>query len=242
MIHDDFLTRIRKVQILSVLSGSGISAASGIPTFRGKNGLWKNYRAEELANYEAFIRNPQLVWEWYTWRKNVIKKVQPTYAHHALVRLENYFSDVFIITQNVDNLHTLAGSKKVIELHGNIMRSKCSQCHIPYVEEFDPLQKIPTCHHCGSLIRPDVVWFGESLHIVALQEAEKNITSSDMLLVVGTSGIVEPAASLPFLAKSSGVFVAEINPEPTPLSPYADYWIQISADQFFKILLDKLNR
>lgn len=242
MIHADFLNKIQTVQILSILSGSGISAASGIPTFRGKNGLWKNYRAEELANYEAFLHNPELVWEWYTWRKNLIKKVQPTYAHYALVELENFFTEVFVITQNVDNLHTIAGSKNVIELHGNIRRSKCSNCHLPFVEDFDPLQKIPTCPQCGSLIRPDVVWFGEGLPIAALQEAEKNIAASDMLLVVGTSGIVEPAASLPFLAKSSGLYVAEINPESTPFSPYADTWIQMSADQFFKILLDELNQ
>jgi NAD-dependent deacetylase len=240
-ISSEILAKIRAAQAVAVLSGAGISAASGIPTFRGAEGLWKNYRPEELATYDAFIKNPKLVWEWYSWRKNLISQVKPNLAHYALVELENFFREITIITQNVDNLHILAGSKKVIELHGNIMRSKCSICSKPYLERFNPQLQIPHCTDCGALIRPAVVWFGEMLPLSAIEEARKIIADCEILFVVGTSGVVEPAASLPDLAKTGTAAVIEVNPEATVLSQLADEVCRMPADQFFPWLVKSLT-
>ena len=241
MISSVILTKIRAAQVVAVLSGAGISAASGIPTFRGTEGLWKNYQPEELANYHAFVKNPKLVWEWYNWRKSLIYQVKPTLAHYAIVELEKVFREISIITQNVDNLHRLAGSKKVIELHENIMQSKCSICAKPFLEKFDPLLQIPHCTDCGALIRPAVVWFGEMLPQSAIEEARKIITSCELLFVVGTSGVVEPAASLPYLAKTGKAVVIEVNPEVTAISQLFDEVCRMPADQFFPWLVKSLT-
>lgn len=240
MINAVTLKKIKTARVIAVLTGAGISAPSGIPTFRGSNGLWKNYKPEELANSHAFSKNPQLVWEWYIWRKNLIINVKPNAAHYALVEMEKSYHEFNIITQNVDNLHTLAGSRRVIELHGNIMRSKCSKCSKPYVEEFDPRLHIPQCLICGALIRPDVIWFGEMLPEAAIQDARKIVSSCEILFVVGTSGVVEPAASLPFLAKTGKAVVIEVNPDITPFSQHADEVSRIPADQFFPRLVESL--
>jgi NAD-dependent deacetylase len=241
MLSSVLLKKIRRARVVAVLSGAGISAASGIPTFRGTNGLWKNYQPEELANFDAFVKNPQLVWEWYNWRKSLINQVKPTHAHYALVQLEQVFGEISIVTQNVDNLHILAGSKKVIELHGNIMQSKCSACDKPYLEKFDPLLAIPHCSDCGALIRPAVVWFGEMLPQSAIEEARKTIIDCEILFVVGTSGKVEPAASLPYLAKTVNALVIEVNPEITAISQLADEVCRMPADQFFTWLVTNLT-
>jgi NAD-dependent deacetylase len=242
IISSQSLDKIIKAQRIAVLTGAGISAASGIPTFRGKDGLWKNYNPEDLATSRAFLENPQLVWEWYSWRRNLIKKVKPNAAHYALVELEKYFSDVSIITQNVDNLHILASSRNVIELHGNIMRNKCSVCATPYLGEFDSMQSIPHCLACGALIRPDVVWFGEMLPENAIEAARKILLTCDVLFVVGTSSVVEPAASLPFLAKSAKAYIIEVNPEITSLSDHANECIRIPSAQFFPQLIESISR
>jgi NAD-dependent deacetylase len=241
IISSQSLDKIINAQRIAVLTGAGISAASGVPTFRGKDGLWKNYKPEDLATCEAFLKNPQLVWEWYSWRRDLIKKVKPNAAHYALVELEKYFSEVSIITQNVDNLHILAGSRKVIELHGNIMRNKCSVCAQPYFGEFDSMLSIPRCSYCGALIRPEVVWFGEMLPENAIRAAREIILTCDILFVVGTSSVVEPAASLPFLAKSANGYIIEVNPENTPLSDHADECIRIPSAQFFPQLIESIG-
>ncbi len=214
-----------------VLTGAGISAESGIPTFRGKDGLWKNFRAEELATPEAFKRNPALVWEWYLWRRSIIEKAEPNKGHKALVELENILGDNFLlITQNVDGLHQKAGSKRLVELHGNIWRVRCLSCGANYYDYKTFYEKLPpSCKECGGLIRPDVVWFGESLPEKALNIAFQWAMACDVFVSIGTSGVVYPAAELPFLAKRHGAKVIEINPESTPISSIADVIIREPA-------------
>jgi len=204
-------------------TGAGISAESGIPTFRGKDGLWKKFKAEELATPEAFFRNPKLVWEWYDWRRQLIAKAEPNEAHKILVKMEEEFPDFHIITQNVDGLHQRAGSKKVVELHGNIWKVRCVDCGRESYDYRAPLPEIPPrCEKCGGLLRPGVVWFGEMLPLDALEEAYRLSREADIFIVIGTSGVVYPAAELPYVAKEHGAQVIEVNPEKTPISRIAD--------------------
>lgn len=204
-------------------TGAGISAESGIPTFRGKDGLWKKFKVEELATPEAFFRNPKLVWEWYDWRRQLIAKAEPNEAHKILVKMEEEFPDFFLITQNVDGLHQRAGSKKVVELHGNIWKVRCVDCGQESYDYRTPLPEIPPrCEKCGGLLRPGVVWFGETLPLDALEEAYRLSREADIFIVIGTSGVVYPAAELPYVAKEHGAEVIEVNPEKTPISRIAD--------------------
>jgi NAD-dependent deacetylase len=225
--------RITKAQIhsIAVLTGAGISAESGVPTFRGEGGLWRNYRAEDLATPSAFRRDPKLVWEWYAWRRELIGACQPNAAHDTLVEMEAQFDDFWLITQNVDGLHGLAGSRNVVELHGNIWSLRCSRsCRPNWEDRAYPLPQIPPrCPDCGALARPDVVWFGESLPPHALDQAFLAAQRCDLMLVVGTSAVVEPAASLPRLALRQGAMVIEINPQATPLSPAVDKTVRQPA-------------
>lgn len=211
--------KLRNAEFVVVLTGAGISSESGIPTFRGQDGLWKNYQAEELATPDAFARDPKLVWEWYEWRRGIISQAKPNPAHYAIAELEKMAQDFLLITQNVDNLHRVAGSQQIIELHGNIFGNKCSKCNQVFEEVPPPETISPQCS-CGGLIRPDVVWFGES--IPRLQEAFNASSRCDFMLVVGTSGIVEPAASLPAIAKRASAFVLEVNLNKTPITYVAD--------------------
>jgi NAD-dependent deacetylase len=230
-MNKDIIHRILNARSIAVLTGAGVSAASGVPTFRGKDGLWKNFRPEELANFSAFQKNPMLVWEWYLWRRELIAKVKPNAAHYALVDLEKMSKDFSLITQNVDNLHNLAGSQNIIELHGNIMRNRCSQCNKPYDGKIDLEKGIPNCSECSGAIRPDVVWFGEFLPQEAIQKAYNIAHNCEIFIIVGTSGVVEPAASLPFVAKQNKALVIEINPEQTPITAISDQFFQDSADK-----------
>ncbi|NOX38252.1 MAG: NAD-dependent deacylase [Calditrichaeota bacterium] len=237
------IERLAKAYNVVVLTGAGISAASGIPTFRGKDGLWNKFNPQELASVDAFMRNPELVWEWYNWRRQLIRDVQPNLGHYALVDMEAYFPEFYIITQNVDNLHQLAGSRNVIELHGNIMRNKCFDCGKPYAGEIRLEKKeIPRCPECGGLIRPDVVWFGEFLPEEAIRKAQEVSTAAEVFFSIGTSSTVEPAASLPYLAKGNGAYLVEINPEETPLSSVADETLRYPADQVLPLLVIALER
>jgi NAD-dependent deacetylase len=240
-MKDSTVQKLLNSQAVVILTGAGISAASGVPTFRGADGLWKNYRPEELANYQAFIRNPELVWDWYSWRRDLIKKVNPNTAHVALVEFERILNNFFIVTQNVDNLHQRSGSKNVIELHGNIMHSKCINCENIYFDEKVYRQALPHCELCNSLIRPAVVWFGESLPLGALTESQKLAANCQVFLSVGTSAVVEPAASLPFIARDRGAYVIEINKDETPLTPYAHEFIGESAEKYLPELLHHLK-
>ncbi len=206
---------------LAVLTGAGISAESGVPTFRGSAGLWKQFRPEDLATPEAFARNPELVWEWYEWRRSILANVHPNPGHGALSDLEQRFAQFTLITQNVDGLHQQAGSKSVLELHGSIWKLRCMVCHREWLDRSVPLSLPPFCE-CGSLARPGVVWFGESLPLAVWAAAERAARSCDVLLVVGTSAVVYPAAGLVNLAQHASAKVIEVNLEPTPLSGSVD--------------------
>jgi NAD-dependent deacetylase len=212
------------VSSIAVLTGAGVSAESGVPTFRGKDGLWRNYRAEDLATPGAFRRDPRLVWEWYDWRRGVIGACEPNAAHHTLADMESHFDEFSLITQNVDGLHNLAGSRAVLELHGNIWGLRCTAgCRPNWEDRTVPLATIPPrCSSCGALARPDVVWFGESLSAGVLDAAFSAALTCEVMLVIGTSALVNPAASLPLAALQRGAYVVEFNPQPTPLSDLAD--------------------
>lgn len=196
-----------------------MSAESGVPTFRSADGLWRKFRPEELANFEAFIRNPELVWEWYRYRKNILAEVSPNPGHVALAHMQDLVPDFLLVTQNVDNLHQRAGSRNVVELHGNIIRSFCVDCRLQAGSgEQSAENGLPRCTACGGLLRPDVVWFGEMLPEGALQKALEAARRCDVFLSIGTSGVVYPAASIPVAARTAGAYVVEINPEYTDLS------------------------
>jgi len=213
------------------LTGSGISAESGVPTFRdAQSGLWSRYDPLQLATPEAFARDPELVWRWYAWRRALVEGAKPNAGHRALADLERRAPVFSLVTQNVDGLHQEAGSAKVLELHGNIRRSRCPAENITV--EPDGTEHIPPlCSNCGSPLRPDVVWFGESLPVAGLEAASEAARSCDVLLSVGTSGLVYPAASLPYEALENGAVVVEVNPERTPLSASADFSLRGSAGE-----------
>jgi NAD-dependent deacetylase len=218
-ISNKLQSLLKHVESITVLTGAGISAESGVATFRGKEGLWSKLKPEELANFDAFMRNPELVWEWYSYRKSIIQEVKPNAAHYALVQLAELVKDFTLITQNVDNLHFRAGSKNVLELHGNIERSYCIDCGktVDHVE-VSVHKKVPTCTSCGGLIRPDVVWFGEMLPEGIFEKASEAAARCELFLSIGTSAVVYPAAGLPAAAKARGAYVVEINVERTDIS------------------------
>lgn len=215
---------LHKTKRVAVLTGAGISAESGIPTFRGEEGLWKTYRAEELATLSAFIKDPRLIWEWYDWRRGIIGSKDFNPGHQVLASWEKLFPAFHVITQNIDGLHQKAGSYNILELHGNIWKLRCTEEETITEDHNTPLGEIPPhCPNCGALLRPHVVWFGESLDPSILQSAFALSSSCEVMFVVGTSAVVQPAASLPLSAADSGATVVEINPDPTPITPYADF-------------------
>lgn len=209
-----------------VLTGAGISAESGVPTFRGAGGLWRQHRPEDLATPEAFARGPRLVWEWYDWRRARVAKAEPNPGHLALAQLERRIPDFTLITQNVDGLHQRAGSRRVLKLHGDIWTLHCLGCGLEETNHDVPLQEIPPRCSCGGLFRPGVVWFGEALPADVLRHAMEAAAHAQVFLVVGTSAVVQPAASLPLLAQQNGAKLVEVNLEETPLSAQADasFW------------------
>ena len=214
--------RLRGARRVAALTGAGISAESGVPTFRGADGLWKNFRAEELATPEAFARDPRLVWEWYDWRRGLIAQCRPNAGHETLARWESRFEAFTVATQNVDGLHRRAGSHRVRYLHGDIWRVRCTRCGASTVDETVPLPELPPRCGCGGMLRPGVVWFGEALPEDEFAAAVEAVESAEVVLVIGTSGLVYPAAALPALARRAGAFTVEINPVPTPLTPGMD--------------------
>lgn len=231
--------RIGRAHRVAVLTGAGISAASGIPTFRGPGGLWEGFRPEELATPEAYARDPHRVWEWYAWRYRMACRADPNRAHQLLVELERTKQDGFLlVTQNVDGLHARAGSRRLVELHGSVRRARCEVCQhrfsLPPPEDFVPP---PRCPQCGSRARPDVVWFGELVPAPAYQRAEEAFRTAEVALVVGTSAVVEPAASLGRLAWASGAYLVEVNPQQTPLTPLAHLSLSMGAAEGLEALL-----
>jgi NAD-dependent deacetylase len=225
----------------AVLTGAGISAESGVPTFRGSEGLWGKFRPEELATMDAFLANPKIVWEWYNWRRDLIAKVRPNPGHYAIAEMAGLFDDFTLITQNVDGLHRRAGSSRVLELHGNINHNKCASCHrLPADLIIDP-ETLPVCPTCGGKIRPDVVWFGEMLPEDVIEEAFAVAERVELFFSIGTSAIVHPAASLPVAAKRAGATLIEINPEETPLTPLADFHFAAMSGELLPELLGQVR-
>ncbi|MBD3348329.1 MAG: NAD-dependent protein deacylase [Candidatus Eisenbacteria bacterium] len=240
-ITERLLERLSRARRLVVLTGSGVSHESGVPTFRGRDGLWKKYRAEELATRQAFEFDPELVWRWYDYRRQLIAEAAPNPAHEAIARLESHREHFDLVTQNVDGLHSRAGSRSPIELHGNIWRARCTREGLTKELKENPLRDIPPrCHKCGALLRPDVVWFGEPLPPSAYERADTAARTCDAMLVVGTSAMVRPAASLPLIAKHNGAYVVEINVSLTPISVLIDASLVGRAGEILPELVDRL--
>jgi NAD-dependent deacetylase len=227
-IPDELTTLLAEAAHVAVLTGAGVSAESGVPTFReAQTGLWARYDPEQLATPEAFLSNPKLVWEWYTWRRELISSVEPNPAHFALAKMAEHTPRFTLITQNVDGLHQRAGSEGVIELHGNIVRTICFDCGQTAINvgemERGPEQTPPRCGYCGGMLRPDVVWFGESLPADALNHAFNAARTCDLFFSIGTSSLIQPAVSLPTQALSQGIPTVEVNLHVTPLTSSVAY-------------------
>jgi NAD-dependent deacetylase len=239
VLDPELVRLLRRAQRVVALTGAGISAESGVPTFRdAQQGLWAQYDPSELATPEGFARNPKRVWDWYALRRELIGRVEPNAGHRALARWEVLRPDLLVVTQNVDGLHQRAGSSQVIELHGNIMRTKCSLENV-VVDQWEARpDEVPRCGQCAAYLRPDVVWFGEMLPVNALATAERAVAEVDLVLSVGTSSLVQPAASLPYGALAADVPVVEINPEETPLTADVHYSLRGSAGRILPLLVE----
>ncbi len=232
-----------------VLTGAGVSKESGIPTFRDAlDGLWAQFDPQQLATPRAFRRNPKLVWDWYEYRRELLAEARPNPAHRAIAEIETVLPQLVVITQNIDGLHAAAGSSDVITLHGDIRRNKCfANCQgdptlidvaaLAWDREHGP----PRCPHCGAWVRPDVVWFEEMLPAVALERAYDLSHATDLMLVVGTSGVVQPAASLPFAAKQHGATIVEVNPEMTSITLIADWHLSGQAGAILPLIVAALR-
>ncbi|MEW5702264.1 MAG: NAD-dependent deacylase [Candidatus Zixiibacteriota bacterium] len=264
-IPDRLLEVLTTAARVVVLTGAGVSAESGVPTFRGAGGLWRSYRPEELATPEAFARDPRMVWDWYIYRRELVRKAEPNPAHRALARWERHFPHFTLVTQNVDGLHRRAGSKRVLELHGNIFRSRCQRCGtvlddsqlapLPQQEvpptvvgdhassESTPAgnaNAVPRCP-CGGRQRPDVVWFGELLPTDVLEQSGEAAATAEVFFSVGTSGVVYPAAGLVQVARNAGAFVVEVNPEPTELSDIFDVVLRGPAGEYLPAISARMG-
>jgi len=234
------LREARPLRIVA-LTGAGISAESGVPTFRGADGLWENHRSEDLATASAFERDPHLVWRWYEWRRELIRAAEPNAAHLALARLEKMAlgqGRIDVITQNVDGLHPLAGTTRLLELHGNIFRTRCTKEGTTR-ESRETFAGIPPRCECGALLRPDVVWFGEALDPAVWERSVSLVAKADLILIIGTSGVVYPAAGLMHLQKR-GTSV-EINPAATPLSSSCDVTLSMPAAEATPLICEAIE-
>jgi NAD-dependent deacetylase len=229
--------RVRKAERVLVLTGAGVSAESGVPTFRGDGGLWGSFRAEDLATPEGFRRDPRLVWEWYASRRKLLATLHPNAAHRALAAFEASAPEFLLATQNVDGLHALAGSRRLVELHGNIWWSRCSRCASSSPDRRVTFETLPPLCPCGGILRPDIVFFGEVLPDAAVRAAGDAARTAEVVLVVGTSSLIYPAAGLPEIARSAGAFVVEVNPEETPLTPFASVSVRAKAAEAVPVIL-----
>lgn len=227
--------RLRAARAVTVLTGAGISAESGLPTFRGVNGLWRDRRVAELASPQGFARDPRLVWTWYNERRSAHASAAPNAGHDAIAALEGRVRDFTLVTQNVDSLHLRAGSQNVLELHGHLREARCDRCGVR-VDIGNGLDLDAIDHACGGRFRPDIVWFGESLPVTVWERAVAAAQRADVMLVVGTSGIVNPAAAL-CSVYATKAYIAEVNPEETALSPCADIAFREGAAEFLPRLL-----
>lgn len=226
-----------RAQSVVALTGAGISAESGVPTFRGAGGLWRSFQAEDLATPEAFAGNPDLVWEWYEWRRSLIAKAEPNPGHQALAEFERRKPGFTLVTQNVDGLHDRAGSERILKLHGDLWIDRCTECDAEDIVRPGDARVATHLCGCGGLLRPGVVWFGEPLPPAVWQQAEAAVRAAEVVLVVGTSALVYPAAGLVPLAKSRGARVIEVNLEETPFSPRVDWSYRGKAGELLPLLL-----
>ena len=238
----ELLTSARRV---ACLTGAGISAESGVPTFReAQTGLWSRYDPQTLASQQGFSADPGLVWRWYMWRLDLVETVQPNPGHLALAKLADLVPTFTLITQNVDDLHEQAGSPDPIHLHGTIAHFKCNRCGRAH--DLQPGERTaaqpPACTRCGGPVRPDVVWFGEMLPQAALTRAWNAASACEVMLVVGTSGLVHPAAGLPFSAQEHGAKIIDINPNPGPISQMADLFLQGPAGEILPTILQAVTQ
>jgi NAD-dependent deacetylase len=232
---------LKDVRSVVVSTGAGMSKESGIPTFRdAPNALWENYNPEDLASPQGFLKNPSLVWRWYQDRQKMIAAAEPNPGHKAIAELEELYDDFVVITQNIDDLHRKAGSRSIIEIHGNIFRYKCFDNEHP-LKELPKDDRVPPRCSCGSMIRPDVVWFGEPLPQDGIKLAYEVLYRCDAILVVGTSGIVVPAAYFPSIAKNEGAKVIEVNPEMSQITQDADVFLQGPAGEVLPRVVEKIR-
>jgi NAD-dependent protein deacetylase/lipoamidase len=237
----ELISLLRGASSFVVLTGAGVSQESGLRTFRdAQTGLWAQYKPEDLASPQAFVRDPKLIWDWYAWRREAVKGVRPNPGHYALVEMEKHNPRFTLITQNVDGLHRMAGNQNVLELHGNIQRVRCADCYTVAETWEEDIDSVPRCQACGGLLRPDVVWFGESLPRAQLEAAVEAARSCEVFFSVGTSGVVQPAASLAFAAHNRGAVVIEINAEPTPLTSKANYTLHGRSGEILPRLVEKV--
>ena len=224
-----------------VITGAGISAESGIPTYRGEEGLWRNYDPHELATPEAFFKNPKLVWEWYDSRRAIMKNAKPNPGHFAITALEKEKRDFTLITQNVDGLHSVAGTRNVIEIHGSLWEIKCTETECEKLEKNYqvPMPELPPkCDACGAVMRPNTVWFGEIIPMERIDRCLFAIEQCDLLLIVGTSGVVEPVASMGLIAKKSEKPVVEINTDVTPGTGLYDASVTGKSGEILPLLVE----
>ena len=256
-MRDELTDNIRQVariladsQRVCCMTGAGVSAESGVPTFRGHGGLWEGRRPQEVATPEAFNADPQDVWRFYRWRRKNMAACKPNPGHHALAEMERVTPEFTLTTQNVDNLHRVAGSQNIVELHGNVWVNQCTgwqrspgaaPCPDTWAAPEDNLEDIPHCPVCGSMMRPGVVWFGEMLPPSALATAERAATQCQVMLVVGTSSLVHPAASLAMWAAAAGARIVEVNPEATPLSPSADFCLRGPSGEVLPAIVEQVK-
>jgi len=237
--------RIRDSSRITVLTGAGVSAASGVPTFRGHEGLWRNYSPQQLATTEAFRRDPKLVWEWYNWRRELISKCRPNDAHSVLAAWSRRYQGFTLITQNVDGLHEMASTENIVRFHGSIWEvfcwEECFSSPARWCDDRVPMPYIPPhCPYCRGLLRPGVVWFGEGIDSAVLERSWQ-AARCDIFLTVGTSAVVYPAAGLVDVARSHGAFTVEINPEVTPGTGAVDLVIQGRAEEVLPIIESRLD-
>ena len=243
MVNQELILNAKEIiensKNITVLTGAGISAESGIPTFRGSDGMWKNLNPQDIATPEAYRNDPKLVWEWYDWRRRIIDKAAPNHGHLALAEIERQKDKFTLITQNIDGLHQVAGSQNIIELHGNIWETRCEQCGFISKNYEVPLPQLPPkCSKCSENARPNVVWFGEIIPMELIDAALLSIEEADLMMIIGTSGVVEPAASMGLLAKQSDKKVLEINLDETPNTSIYDISIQAKSGAVLPLFYD----
>lgn len=239
-VPQELIDILKKAVRVAVLTGAGISAESGLKTFRDSpDGHWAQYRPEDLATTEAFVHDPKLVWGWYAMRRGKVAEASPNSGHDALVKMEQHIPDFTLITQNVDGYHRQAGSNNVLELHGNIQRVKCFDgCGV--VEDWEENDEVPRCPKCNAFLRPDVVWFGENLPPNTLENATYAARNCQVFLSIGTSALVQPAASLAHAARQEAAIIVEINLEPTPLTSQVDFALHGKSGEVLPVLVKEI--